>query len=428
MERHQDQLRANSTPTLVIHGRKDPIIHFEEVERLFQITKNCMLEVHDFGHNFGPPREQEKILGKAVSFMKRFARTGGAEKSLEGLKIGSDTDNANVTVDVEALAQEGNIPKLYDVFCTVQTAADTHDVFTLLLEILDLARLEGRGLQLFLALKDALQNAGLNHKQAKLSRDLHSLLMKAQGVVGDVRFGGKKKAIAVLEDSISLYGETARFNKVLVCGAEPVGLRTACELQLLGFDVQVVEKRANFSRANILTFWDETMADMLGLGVKSYFPNLQPASINKHPGTRQIQVCLLKTLLLLGGRAQYGMEVVGLRRPEKTRSKRWRACFRPYVKHRRAEMAAAQLAVEFQQAKDYEEESNVSELERNSVDENFLNFLKAASPPTQSSLTHTSSQREDGAIPRRSLASANPCRSSSPFSDSSSTPCTTHTT
>mmetsp|Transcript_28351 Transcript_28351/g.34584 ORF Transcript_28351/g.34584 Transcript_28351/m.34584 type:complete len:1012 (+) Transcript_28351:531-3566(+) len=375
MKRHHHQLRANTVPILYIHGRKDPIIHFGEVERLYKITKNCVLETHDFGHNFGPPKEQKKILAKVIMFMKKYAKKGskGGIAESQPMTIGSDTYSANVSADVGVVAGS-TIPQLYNAFCTVQTAADTHAVFNLLLEKLQLLHLRGGGLRLFMSLKTILGKAGLNFKQTKLIRDLHTTLLNAQKVVGNVKYAGKEMVAKVLQESIELYDEKGqgRFNKVLVCGAGPIGLRTACELQLLNFDVVVVEKRPNFSRANILTFWDETMADMLGLGAKSYFPSLQPSGTNKHLGTRQIQVCLLKTLLLLGGRAHYGMEVCGLCPPSQDSKKRWRACFRPYVKHRRAEESAAELAVEFQKSKDYVA-GNKNEQEHNSVEEAFVN-------------------------------------------------------
>lgn len=383
LERHHQQLRENTVPMLYVHGRKDPIIHFGEVQRLFKITKNCIMETHDYGHNFGPPQEQEKILSRIITFMKTYAKKGAATVGAKAgpVTVGSDAYSAKVSLDISAL-EKSTIPQLYDTFCTVQSAADTHAVFDLLLEKLKLLHLRGGGLQLFMELRNALGKAGLNFKQTKLLRDVYAALLKAQKVVGQVKYGGKKPVEKVLEESIALYEDErseGRFNKTLVCGAGPVGLRTACELQLLGFNVAVVEKRPNFSRANILTFWDETMADMLSLGAKSYFPNLQPAGINKHLGTRQIQVCLLKTLLLLGGRAQYGMEVCGLRPPSKmpessskAQRSRWRACLRPYVKHRRAAQTAAELAVEFQKSKDYVEGTK-NEQEYNTVDEDFVN-------------------------------------------------------
>jgi len=371
LERHHDQLRDNNAvPILFTHGRQDPVIHFGEVERLFKITGNCVLEVHEFGHNFGPPHEQEKLLSRYISFMKRFARAEPSSASRgsvqEAPSIGRDAFDSQVTVDVAALTSMP-VPQVYEEFCSVQTAADTHAVFDVLLDKLELGHLNGRGLQLFVALKEALGKSGLNYKQGKLLRDLNSTLLKAQTVVGKIRHDGKLAPADVLRESVALAGQdgSGRFNKVVVGGAGPVGLRTACELQLLGFDVLVVEKRPNFSRANILTFWDETMADMLALGAKSYFPDLQPAGMNKHLGTRQIQVCLLKSLLLLGGRALYGREVCGLQ-PGSTR---WQAFVRPSARNRKVQ-TDSERAIEFQRT--FDDDQDVNGLQANQVDQIFV--------------------------------------------------------
>eukprot|EP00732_Lithocolla_globosa_P001221 Lithocolla_globosa_v1_NODE_573_length_3707_cov_10.741512.p1 type:complete len:871 gc:universal NODE_573_length_3707_cov_10.741512:283-2895(+) len=372
-DRHHAQLRNNQVPTLFVHGRNDPVIHHGQVEKLFQITKNCMVDHHDYGHNFGPPSEQKKILGRVVTFMNKHANWANKSGSVaeEVKEVGSGafdsgvSDNLGVNLDCSAA-------QIYDAFCIVQTAADTHAVFEMLLKKLGVWELKGCGLKLFLAIKNALSTAGLNFKQNKLIRDLENTINKTQKLVGKTRHGVActKSGPEVLKETI----ETEHnFNQVLVCGAGPIGLRSACELALMGFQVTVVEKRYNFSRANILTFWDETMADMLGLGAKTYFPSLQPTGTNNALGTRQIQVCLLKSFLLLGGSAKYGMEICGLR---PRAGERWQACFRPYVKHQRANQAdknaQAEAATEFQKSKDYVEVDK-SGLEINSVDEAFLN-------------------------------------------------------
>jgi len=126
------------------------------------------------------------------------------------------------------------------------------------------------------------------------------------------------------------------------------------------------------------------MADMLALGAKSYFPSLQPTGTQKILGTRQIQVCLLKTLLLFGGVVRYATEIHGLRPPASAVAK-WLAVFRPYVKHRRAAgvdaavtaVAASEVtegaeATEFQKAKDYGGKE-VTMVETWDVDQCFLN-------------------------------------------------------
>mmetsp|Transcript_615 Transcript_615/g.754 ORF Transcript_615/g.754 Transcript_615/m.754 type:complete len:613 (-) Transcript_615:94-1932(-) len=101
-------------------------------------------------------------------------------------------------------------------------------------------------------------------------------------------------------------------SSVLISGAGPVGLRAAVELLLLGFDVNVVEKRTTFSRVNILMLWNQTVSDLVSLGAKFFYPKLKVHG-DSHMGTREIQLCLLKTCILLGGNVHYGMELSNLR-------------------------------------------------------------------------------------------------------------------
>lgn len=376
---HLEVLRANKTiPIMFVHGRKDAVIHFEESRKLFAQTGNCVFEPHDYGHNFGPPKHQTALLSRMATFMKKSSATGLG--SAPAASIGTDTYSAGVSADLEArLSLDTTTPELWEVFCTVQTAADTAFALDLLLDKLGLAALRGQGLQLFLALKPALEQAGLMFKQKKLLNDLHGSMIRAQKVVARLRGVAKpdnEAAMAAAEETAATKSADNSFgvNEILVCGAGPVGLRAAVELALLGFRVTVIEKRPNFSRANILTFWDETMSDMLALGAKSYFPDLKPTGNQKVLGTRQIQVCLLKTFLLFGGAVHYGKEICGLVPPCDEASK-WSAKFRPYVKHRRAAETDAQAkrsaeressetapkeqggtegtALEFQKAKDY---------------------------------------------------------------------------
>jgi len=257
LKRHHERLRSNKVPMMYVHGRKDPIIHFGEVERLFRITKTCVVEAHEFGHNFGPPAFQKKILGRIATFMKKNAK-GLRGKAAVANHLGGGTFAEDVSVDLDALASGASVVDLYDTFCSVQTAAETHAVFNLLVEKLGLNHLRDCGLKLFVELKAALDTVKLSFKQGKLLRDVYATLLKAQNVVSQVKWGGKQSGAQALEESMALFDEKGRFNEVLVCGAGPIGLRTACELLLLGFRVTVVEKRLNFSRANILTFWDET--------------------------------------------------------------------------------------------------------------------------------------------------------------------------
>jgi len=361
-----------AVPIMYVHGKKDPVVHFGELQKLFSVTRNCVKLEHEHGHNFGPGgREQTAILANMARFMKQHGSntdqggksgTGGEEE-----RSGDAQMLRDVTVGCA-------VPDIYDAFCLAQTAAGTVHCLGVLLEKLQLKHLrEGSappGLQLFLSLQSALKEHGLNFRQKKLLRDLEESVTRTQKVVGRARYGQVADAKKVLEETVLMSGPQAKNNDVLVCGAGPVGLRTAVELALLGFRVRVVEKRPNFSRANILTFWDETMQDMLLLGAKTYFPDLQPTGKQKILGTRQIQTCLLKTLLLLGGEVRHGMEICGLVPPGEASvdsAQKWRARFRPYVRHRRVNEQEKQKpteqgddsagdagkAVDFQQAKDY---------------------------------------------------------------------------
>ncbi len=51
-------------------------------------------------------------------------------------------------------------------------------------------------------------------------------------------------------------------------GAGPVGLRAAIELALLGAEVDLVEKRSEFTRNNCLHLWRFSITDLRNLGAK----------------------------------------------------------------------------------------------------------------------------------------------------------------
>ncbi len=68
--------------------------------------------------------------------------------------------------------------------------------------------------------------------------------------------------------------------RVLVIGAGPVGLRAAIEAVLLGAEVDVVEKRTNFSRNNVLHLWTFLIDDLRALGVKTFYPSFCVGGIN----------------------------------------------------------------------------------------------------------------------------------------------------
>ena len=59
--------------------------------------------------------------------------------------------------------------------------------------------------------------------------------------------------------------------RCLVIGAGPVGLRSAIEAALLGAKVDVVEKRDDFSRNNVLHLWPFLLTDLRNLGTKKFY-------------------------------------------------------------------------------------------------------------------------------------------------------------
>lgn len=100
---------------------------------------------------------------------------------------------------------------------------------------------------------------------------------------------------------------------VAVSGAGPCGLRAAVECRMLGYRVTVVERRASFSRHNIIKTWRETVVDLLGFGLQQFIPNFK-AHGHCHLGIRQAQIVLLKAALLLGVDFHYNMRSVGITR------------------------------------------------------------------------------------------------------------------
>ncbi|KAI9366941.1 hypothetical protein DFJ73DRAFT_891455 [Zopfochytrium polystomum] len=120
---------------------------------------------------------------------------------------------------------------------------------------------------------------------------------------------------------------------LVVSGAGPVGLRAAVEAAIVGFDVRVVELRADFSRHNViktsratpsvdsaLTVHHTTpqlgnymITDLATFGMSHYFPHFSTTgNAGQHLGIKEIQICLLKAALLLGVRVDYQTGVCGL--------------------------------------------------------------------------------------------------------------------
>jgi len=206
--------------------------------------------------------------------------------------------------------------------------------------------------------------------------------------------------------------------RVLVTGAGPVGLRAAVEARLLGLDVVIVEKRSNFSRVNILTLWPGTLEDLHSLGAREYLQALlghevtgqmeaevqarehagavadlvRVSHVLLHMGTREIQLVLLKTALLLGVRVRYGVEFAGVLAPsaEASSVNCEEDCFRAVIRPRSspplptaydtAQADAAVQATAFKPKKDgnYVRTGKCNAMELAEVDAGFINVPHAS--------------------------------------------------
>ena len=60
-----------------------------------------------------------------------------------------------------------------------------------------------------------------------------------------------------------------------------------------GMHVTVVEKRADFSRVNILLLWPQTADDLMAYGARTLYPKFSNNNKMLHLGTREIQLVLL---------------------------------------------------------------------------------------------------------------------------------------
>jgi hypothetical protein len=85
---------------------------------------------------------------------------------------------------------------------------------------------------------------------------------------------------------------------ILISGAGPCGLRSAVELAILGHSVKIIELRTDCTRHNILKTWQNTLDDLLTLGVMVF--GFVKVHGHLHMGTREIQLYLIKTGLILG--------------------------------------------------------------------------------------------------------------------------------
>jgi len=113
------------------------------------------------------------------------------------------------------------------------------------------------------------------------------------------------------EDSGEYAAAPLSGTSVLVVGAGPAGLRCAIELAFLGASVTVLERRADFTRNNIVLLWSSSIADLLALGCKTFYPPIGVGD-RSHLGLRRLQQVLLQVALLAGVTVQPGMRFEGL--------------------------------------------------------------------------------------------------------------------
>lgn len=122
----------------------------------------------------------------------------------------------------------------------------------------------------------------------------------------------KRLLFDLLDARLGRYGGSVVQARVVIAGAGPVGLRSAVEAKLSGVrDVICYEARSDCTRHNILKTWNPTLEDAVSLGMAIYFPTSRHAQI-VHAGTRELQLCYLKSGLLLGVKVVYGVAVKGV--------------------------------------------------------------------------------------------------------------------
>jgi hypothetical protein len=108
-----------------------------------------------------------------------------------------------------------------------------------------------------------------------------------------------KRLFVILKERHNLVS-SMNGKEIVVAGAGPCGLRAAIELLLMGARVRLHEKRAEFSRANILHIWEWVVKDLNGFGAKILYPRFNRSCSYTHVSTKALQTILLKVALLLG--------------------------------------------------------------------------------------------------------------------------------
>eukprot|EP00930_Biecheleria_cincta_P084926 TRINITY_DN74352_c0_g1_i1.p1 TRINITY_DN74352_c0_g1~~TRINITY_DN74352_c0_g1_i1.p1 ORF type:complete len:628 (+),score=85.55 TRINITY_DN74352_c0_g1_i1:77-1960(+) len=308
------------------------------------------------------------------------------------LKVGDDEQNTSDKDMPEAQAAKERpadaiccgLAELWNDFLIADEVDQVERTFKAILTHTGTAQLHEGGIALFRQLKCKLE-PGLDIDRKVLLTELERQISRRQVYLARLR--GEENPVNV---------DTPQ-GDILICGAGPVGLRTAVEAALLGFKTTVVERRTSFSRHNILTLWDVTYRDVLSLGANIYFPHLKPAqdSGTNHEswfanteffmGTRELQLTFLKTALLCGAKMLYGMELIGLIPPDKDTSK-WQGRVVPYVKQNsqaepltREDTQARSVVEDVKKDKTdaYARTTKCNLVELTTVDETFINASAA---------------------------------------------------
>jgi len=69
-EEHRAQLRANTVPCLIVHGKNDPIQHYSQGEKLAANIGKAMLELHEHGHILGPALSNDVLMNTISEFIR----------------------------------------------------------------------------------------------------------------------------------------------------------------------------------------------------------------------------------------------------------------------------------------------------------------------------------------------------------------------
>jgi len=69
-EEHKAKLKENEVPCLVVAGRSDPLVAYEQGELLAANTGSAILESHEHGHILGPASSNDALLNTIAEFIK----------------------------------------------------------------------------------------------------------------------------------------------------------------------------------------------------------------------------------------------------------------------------------------------------------------------------------------------------------------------